>query len=381
MLPVTDADGERGVREVDGDRGRCGRLHPELFETAELSARVRSLPASSATTTRSWPRQWSCAAQPDARGASANTGRGARAAGGCSGSSRPSSPTRWSPRATSRSAKPPPEARMLFVDLRGWTSFVDSVEPEELMRVPASSTRRSAASCGIEAIVGFLKGDGISSSSTTRSRSRPPLRVVRLACALREEMAELTRDGGKRGDDLDFGVGIVLGYATCGEVGFEGDRRRSDWGGDESCVAARGRGDGWADLIAQRSCAEVEDDVEVELVGELTLKGLPRARRVRRPRPSRADRGGTGVGRAARSRGDGISPVVLSVCTSTSGRSSSMLAPSAASHRAISASVTPPPDGASSDVEAPRARVARSAAAQEEPRRRRRQGDRRARRT
>jgi adenylate cyclase len=49
---------------------------------------------------------------------------------------------------------------------------------------------------------------------------------VRLACALREEMAELTPRWQKRGYDLGCGAGIALGYATCGEVGFEG---RSDY--------------------------------------------------------------------------------------------------------------------------------------------------------
>ncbi len=172
------------------------------------------------------------------------------------------------------------QVAMLFADLRGWTSFVDAVEPEELMRVlgefhdddrpprRAASTRRSASS----------RATASSSSSTTRSRS-PTRRCGPCGwrCALREEMAELTPRWRKRGYELDFGVGIALGYATCGEVGFEG---RSDYAaiGAVTNLASRlaDEATGGQILIAQRLYAEVEDDVEVEPVGEFTLKGFQR---------------------------------------------------------------------------------------------------------
>ena len=81
----------------------------------------------------------------------------------------------------------------------------------------------------------------------------------------------------KRGYDLDFGAGIALGYATCGEIGFEG---RSDYAaiGRVTNLAARlaDEATGGQILIAQRLYAEVEDAVEVEPVGEFTLKGFPR---------------------------------------------------------------------------------------------------------
>jgi len=101
--------------------------------------------------------------------------------------------------------------------------------------------------------------------------------ALRLACALREEMAELTPRWHKRGYDLDFGVGIALGYATCGEVGFEG---RSDYAaiGAVTNLASRlaDEATGGQILIAQRLYAEVEDDVEAEPIGDVTLKGFPR---------------------------------------------------------------------------------------------------------
>ena len=81
----------------------------------------------------------------------------------------------------------------------------------------------------------------------------------------------------KRGYDLDFGAGIALGYATCGEVGFEG---RSDYAaiGAVTNLASRLADEATAGqiLIAQRLYAEVEDDVEREPAGEFTLKGFRR---------------------------------------------------------------------------------------------------------
>jgi adenylate cyclase len=100
---------------------------------------------------------------------------------------------------------------------------------------------------------------------------------VQLGCALREEMAELTPRWRKRGYDLDFGVGIALGYAPCGEVGFEG---RSDYAalGAVTNLASRlaDEATGGQILIAKRLYAEVEDEVDVEPVGEVTLKGFQR---------------------------------------------------------------------------------------------------------
>jgi adenylate cyclase len=90
-------------------------------------------------------------------------------------------------------------------------------------------------------------------------------------------MAELTALWHKRGYDLDFGAGIALGYATCGEVGFEG---RSDYAaiGAVTNLASRLADEATAGqiLVSQRLYAEVEDAVDVETVGEFTLKGFQR---------------------------------------------------------------------------------------------------------
>ena len=81
----------------------------------------------------------------------------------------------------------------------------------------------------------------------------------------------------KRGYELELGIGIALGFATCGEVGFEG---RSDYAaiGSVTNLASRlaGEATGGQILIAQRLYAEIEDRVEVESAGEFTLKGFAR---------------------------------------------------------------------------------------------------------
>ena len=171
------------------------------------------------------------------------------------------------------------QVAMFFADLRGWSSFVDAVEPEELMRVLSEFhgvigrlVKR------FEATVGFLEGDGVQLFFNDPIEiPDAALRAVRIGCALREEMAELTPLWSKRGYDLDLGAGIALGYATCGEVGFEG---RSDYAaiGAVTNLASRlaDEATGGQILIAQRLYAEVENDVDVESVGEFTLKGFPR---------------------------------------------------------------------------------------------------------
>jgi CheY-like chemotaxis protein/class 3 adenylate cyclase len=171
------------------------------------------------------------------------------------------------------------EVAMLFADIRGWTSFVDAVEPEELMRVlrefhgvVGGLVRR------FDATVGFLEGDGVQLFFNDPVEvPDAAIRAVRLGCALREEMAELIPQWRKRGYDLDVGAGIALGYATCGEVGFEG---RSDYAaiGAVTNLASRLADEAAAGqvLIAQRLLAEIEEHVEVEPAGEFTLKGFQR---------------------------------------------------------------------------------------------------------
>ena len=102
-----------------------------------------------------------------------------------------------------------------------------------------------------------------------------PLRAVRMALAMQSRVADLIVDWRKRGHDLGLGIGIAVGYATMGRIGFEG---RFDYGAVGSVVnlAARlcSEAKGGQILLAPKALAAVEDAVSAEPVGELTLKGF-----------------------------------------------------------------------------------------------------------
>ena len=118
-------------------------------------------------------------------------------------------------------------------------------------------------------------------------------RAVRMAVTMRDRMAELGGGWRKLGHELGFGVGISRGYATLGRIGFEG---RFEYGAVGTVVnlAARlcGEAKSGQILLSQRAYAAVEDFVEAEAVGELTLKGLARpvatfnVLRLREPSPA-----------------------------------------------------------------------------------------------
>jgi adenylate cyclase len=171
------------------------------------------------------------------------------------------------------------EVAMFFADLRGWTNFVDAVEPEELMRVLREFHDKIGGLVQrFDATVGFLQGDGVQLFFNDPIEiPDAPLHAVRFACALRDEMAELVPLWRKRGYELGLGAGVALGYATCGEVGFES---RSDYAalGSVTNLASRLADEAAAGqiLITQRLYAELEEQLEVEPVGDFTLKGFQR---------------------------------------------------------------------------------------------------------
>jgi len=173
------------------------------------------------------------------------------------------------------------DVAVVFADLRVWTSCVDTVEPEELMSMLHGF---HAAIAGLverfDATVGSLQGDGVQLFlDDPIAIPDAPLRAVRLGCALRGELAGLTQLRRRRGYDLDsrIGIGIALGRATCGEVGFEG---RSDYAaiGAVTNLASRlaDEASGRQILISPRLYAELGDAVEAESAGEFTIKGFQR---------------------------------------------------------------------------------------------------------
>jgi len=171
------------------------------------------------------------------------------------------------------------EVTVVFLDLRGFTSFAETAEPEEVMSVlheyHAEMGRMILAHGGT---LERFAGDGMMVFfNDPVPVPDGPERAVRMVLAMHNRLSEMAGKWRKRGFDLGFGAGIAQGYATIGAVGFEG---RWDYGaiGTVTNVAARlcAEAKPGQTLIAQRVLASVEDLVEVEPVGELPLKGLLR---------------------------------------------------------------------------------------------------------
>ncbi|MER9202631.1 response regulator [Mesorhizobium sp. M0482] len=175
------------------------------------------------------------------------------------------------------------EVTVVFCDLRGFTAFAETAEPEEVMTVLAEYH-----SCLGEQIVrheGTLErfvGDGIvvvfNDPLACADHSE---RAVSMAAAMRDAIDEHSERWRKRDYLLGFGIGIARGHATIGRIGFD---QRSDYAviGTVSnhaarlCEEAKSR----QILVSQRVLGAVESLVDSVLVGELTLKGF------RRPMPA-----------------------------------------------------------------------------------------------
>jgi class 3 adenylate cyclase len=171
------------------------------------------------------------------------------------------------------------EVTVVFVDLRGFTAFAETAEPEEVMGV----LREYHAAMGeiILAYEGTLErftGDGMMIFFNDPVLIPDPhARAVRMAVEMRQRVAALLDRWRRRGFELDFGVGIAHGYATIGAIGFEG---RWDYGaiGTVTNLAARLCGEARPGqiLIPRRLATLVEELVDAEPVGDLTLKGFTR---------------------------------------------------------------------------------------------------------
>ncbi|HEX3243818.1 MAG TPA: response regulator [Chloroflexota bacterium] len=168
---------------------------------------------------------------------------------------------------------------VLFCDLRGFTAFSETAEPEEVMTVLREY--HSAAGPLIaryEGTVGHFAGDGLMVFFNDPFPCDDPTGMaVQLALDLRERMAELSVGWKRQGWNLGFGVGIAYGYATLGVLGFEG---RQDYGVIGTVVNLASRLCDEAQpgqiLISQRAYRLVEDRVLGEELPELTLKGFLR---------------------------------------------------------------------------------------------------------
>jgi len=171
------------------------------------------------------------------------------------------------------------EVTVMFCDIRGFTGFTEIAEPEEVMTV----LREYHEVAGnliyrYEGTLEHFAGDGI----LIVFNDPVPYpdhaeRAVRMALDLREGMTGLIDTWRKRGHTLGFGVGIALGYATLGQVGFD---RRFDYAaiGSVTNLASRLCDEAKAGqiLISQRVLGKIEPLIETNHVGDLNLKGFHR---------------------------------------------------------------------------------------------------------
>jgi class 3 adenylate cyclase len=169
------------------------------------------------------------------------------------------------------------EVTVAFFDLRGFTAFAETAEPEEVMGV----LREYHAELGAlinqhEGTLERFAGDSMMVFfNDPVPVDNPAERAVRLAVAAQTRARELIGKWRKLGYDLELGIGIAQGYATIGAIGFEG---RWDYGavGTVTNLAARlcAEADPGQILVSRRVLTTVEGLVQAEPVGALALRGF-----------------------------------------------------------------------------------------------------------
>ena len=169
------------------------------------------------------------------------------------------------------------EITVAFCDLRGFTAFAEQAEPEVLIGVLGEYHRMMGGA--ITEHGGTLEhfaGDGVMVFfNDPVAQDDHVERAVRMAVAMRTRFRELASVWHDRGYELGFGVGIAVGFATLGRIGYDG---RHDYGaiGNVTILASRLSSQAQAGqiLLSPRAQLMIEGLVESESVGELRLKGL-----------------------------------------------------------------------------------------------------------
>ena len=171
------------------------------------------------------------------------------------------------------------EITALFCDLRGFTGFSESAEPEDVMALLRDY--HGAIGKIIVKYSGTLEryaGDGVMVVfNDPVPVENPALKAVLMALEMRQAIGVLTENWSRLGHDIGFGIGIAHGYATLGTIGFEG---RFDYAaiGTVSNVASRlcDEAKSGQILITPRVLIAIGDAVAVEPIGEFELKGIRR---------------------------------------------------------------------------------------------------------
>jgi adenylate cyclase len=168
---------------------------------------------------------------------------------------------------------------VVFCDLRGFTAFSETAEPEEVMAILKEHHEAIGALIAeYGATVEHFAGDGLMVFfNDPLPCPEPEVQAVRLAVAMRDRMVHLSSAWRERGYELGFGVGVAAGYATLGCIGFEG---RFHYGAIGSTVNLASRlcdeaPDGQV-LVNARIRAALGDRATFEPLSELTLKGFSR---------------------------------------------------------------------------------------------------------
>ena len=166
---------------------------------------------------------------------------------------------------------------VLFCDIRGFTAFCETAEPEETIEVLQTYHEEMgklivAHGAGVD----HRMGDGIMVLFNDPVPCEHPAgAALGLAMAMRVRMAELCKVWKRLGHRLGFGVGVSLGYATVGMIGYEG---RYDYTASGSAVNLAARLCDHAEdgeiLLSPRAYTAVEDECQCEPAGQLELKGL-----------------------------------------------------------------------------------------------------------
>jgi adenylate cyclase len=171
------------------------------------------------------------------------------------------------------------EIVVVFCDLRQFTSFAESSEPEEVMRV--LNEYNAALGDLVFRFGGTLErftGDGLMVIfNDPMPCADPSLQAIKMAVAMRTRVQDLVDLWAQEGHDLGFGVGIAQGFATLGRIGFEG---RYEYGAIGSVVNLAARlcaaAQSWQILVTQRALTGAKDYVVSAPAGDLELKGFSR---------------------------------------------------------------------------------------------------------
>jgi class 3 adenylate cyclase len=168
---------------------------------------------------------------------------------------------------------------VVYFDLRGFTAFAETAEPEELIDVVGAYHAVAGELIGAHGgTLEHFAGDGLMVFfNDPVPLPGHELQAARLALAMRERVGALTRAWRKQGHELGLGAGMAVGYATLGRIGFEG---RYDYGalGSVTNLAARLSDEAASGeiLLSQRAYAALESRVDAEPAAELRVKGFSR---------------------------------------------------------------------------------------------------------